>query len=168
MLYIVASYHCMQFQGKLINQTWENYKKPSFRSNFGPNLSPPIFFPWILPLLDVWHSCKLSLHAISTKTNKLEKITENLVSGPILVHLGRQLLLKRSGFVSCKISWSAIIMCNTRKILRKLSDGRKDGQTDRRTSDFIGSCPTNVERSKSEILEENCVRLFYYFNFEWN
>ena len=28
MLDIVASYHCMQFQGKLINQTWENGKKP--------------------------------------------------------------------------------------------------------------------------------------------
>ena len=27
MLDIVASYHCMQFQGKLMNQTWENGKK---------------------------------------------------------------------------------------------------------------------------------------------
>ena len=26
MLHIVASYHCMQFQGKLMNQTWENGK----------------------------------------------------------------------------------------------------------------------------------------------
>ena len=26
MLYIVASYHWMQFQGKLTNQTWENFK----------------------------------------------------------------------------------------------------------------------------------------------
>ena len=26
MLYIVASYHCTQFQGKLTNQTWENFK----------------------------------------------------------------------------------------------------------------------------------------------
>ena len=30
MLDIVASYHCMQFQGRLTNQTWENGKKPSF------------------------------------------------------------------------------------------------------------------------------------------
>ena len=30
MLDIVASYHCMQFQGQLMNQTWENGKKPSF------------------------------------------------------------------------------------------------------------------------------------------
>ena len=27
MLYIVASYHCMQFQGKLMKQTWENGEK---------------------------------------------------------------------------------------------------------------------------------------------
>ena len=28
MLVIVASYHCMQFQGKLTNDTWKNKKKP--------------------------------------------------------------------------------------------------------------------------------------------
>ena len=47
MLYIVASYHCMQFQGKLINQTWKNDKKPSFEPDFGPfgpNLRTPNFF----------------------------------------------------------------------------------------------------------------------------
>ena len=36
MLYIVASYHFMQFQGKLMNQTWENGKTPSFGLDFGP------------------------------------------------------------------------------------------------------------------------------------
>ena len=45
---IAASYHCMQFQGKLTNQTRENGKKPSFRTNFapfGPNFPPsPSFF----------------------------------------------------------------------------------------------------------------------------
>ena len=47
MLDIVASYHCMQFQGKLMNQTWENDKKPSFVPDFGPfgtNMGPKIFF----------------------------------------------------------------------------------------------------------------------------
>ena len=29
MLYIIVSYHYMQFQGKLMNQTSENGKKPS-------------------------------------------------------------------------------------------------------------------------------------------
>ena len=44
---IVASYHCMEFQGKLTNQTWENGKKPSFVTDFdtcGPNLGPKYFF----------------------------------------------------------------------------------------------------------------------------
>ena len=27
MLYIIVSYHCMQFERKLMNQTWENGKK---------------------------------------------------------------------------------------------------------------------------------------------
>ena len=35
----------MQFPGKLMNQTSENYKKPNFWSDFGPfrpNLPPPL------------------------------------------------------------------------------------------------------------------------------
>ena len=46
MLNIVASYHCMQMQGKLMNQTWKNAKKPSFGPNFGPFVSnlPPLEF----------------------------------------------------------------------------------------------------------------------------
>ena len=47
MLYIDANYHCMQFQGKLMNQAWENDKKPSFGSDFGsfgPNSGRQIFF----------------------------------------------------------------------------------------------------------------------------
>ena len=48
-------------------------------------------FPWILPLLDVRRCCKLSLYAISRKTNekKLEKMTKNLVSGLILAPLAQ-------------------------------------------------------------------------------
>ena len=47
MLQIVASYRCMQLQGKLMSQTWENDKKPSFGTNFGPfgpNLGHKNFF----------------------------------------------------------------------------------------------------------------------------
>ena len=47
MLDIVASYHCMQFKEKLMNQTWENGEKTNFGPNFGvfdPNLGPKIFF----------------------------------------------------------------------------------------------------------------------------
>ena len=36
MLDIIASYDCMQFQGKLMIQTQENGEKP----HFGPNLGP--------------------------------------------------------------------------------------------------------------------------------
>ena len=36
MLWIAESYNCMQFQGKLRNQTWENRKKPSLGTDFGP------------------------------------------------------------------------------------------------------------------------------------
>ena len=69
---IVRSYHPMQFQGKIMNQTWENGKKPNFGPDFGP-FSPKFGsqknFLWVLPLVDVIHCCKLSLCAISRKTN---------------------------------------------------------------------------------------------------
>ena len=35
MLDIAASYHDMQFKGKLMNQPWEIGKKSNFRPNFG-------------------------------------------------------------------------------------------------------------------------------------
>ena len=47
-------------------------KNPSFRPDFGPyglNLEPKNILQ-ILPLLDVRHCCKLSLNAISRKTNE--------------------------------------------------------------------------------------------------
>ena len=62
----------MQFQEKLVNQTGEISKKPSFRPDFGPfgpNLGPN-FFSLVLPLIDVRHCNKLSLYAISKKTNE--------------------------------------------------------------------------------------------------
>ena len=36
MLAIIASYHWMQFQGKLMIQTQENGEKPHFGSDLGP------------------------------------------------------------------------------------------------------------------------------------
>ena len=83
MLYIVASYHCMQFQGKLMNQTCEkDKKKNSFRPHFGsfsPRLGSQNFFSWVITLLDVQNCCKLSLYAISKKTSEpnLRKWKEN-------------------------------------------------------------------------------------------
>ena len=48
-------------------------KKTNFVPDFGLSLSkfgPQNFFSWVLPLLDVIHCCKLSLYAISKKTNE--------------------------------------------------------------------------------------------------
>ena len=74
MLYIFASYHCIHFQGKPVKQIWENGQKPSFRTNFDPNFPCPppnfFFFFGVLPLQNVMHCCKLSLYAISRKTNE--------------------------------------------------------------------------------------------------
>ena len=48
-------------------------KNPSFGPDFGlfwPKFGTQNFFSWVLPLLDVRNCCKLSLHAISRKTNE--------------------------------------------------------------------------------------------------
>ena len=76
-----------------MSQTWENSNKtnagPNFGS-FGPNLDPKTFFvAFTLP--DIRHCCKLSLYAISRKTNEpnLRKWQKNLVLGSILTHLAQ-------------------------------------------------------------------------------
>ena len=43
MLDFVASYHCIQFQEKLMNQTCKKGQKPRLRPNFGPNVVPQNF-----------------------------------------------------------------------------------------------------------------------------
>ena len=58
MLGIVTSYHCMQFQRKLMNQAWENGKKTSFWALFwplGPNFGPKKFFSgiYLYQMLDI-------------------------------------------------------------------------------------------------------------------
>ena len=77
---------------------------------------------------------------------------KNLVSGSILAHFAQIQAAKfffknlassvtryHGQLSSCTISEKT-----NDPILRKLSDGRTDGQTDE--SDLIGRCPTNVER----------------------
>ena len=89
MLGTIARYHCMQFQGKRMNQTWENGKKSRFWSIWA-KFRPPNFFslenptPWVTRYHGQLSSC-----ITSEKTND--------------------------------------------PVLRKLSDGRRDGQTDRET-----------------------------------
>ena len=69
---IVPSCNLVQYQGKLMNQTLKNDKKPYFGPDFDlfdPNVGPKKFL-WVLPLLDFMHCCKLSLCATSWKSNE--------------------------------------------------------------------------------------------------
>ena len=87
---MVASYHCMQFQGKYMIQTQGNCIKPYFGPDLdqlGPNLGlPRIFFKNLAASVTRYHG-QLSSCKILEKTNY--------------------------------------------PILRKLSDGRTDGRTDK-------------------------------------
>ena len=71
----------------------------------GPNLGPKVFL-WILPVEDVRHFCKLSLYAISRKTNELNmrKWKKKTSLGLILAHLAQiwtdKTFIQESGFVS--------------------------------------------------------------------
>ena len=78
---IVESYHCMQFQGKLINQIWENSKKPSFGPDFGPfdpNLGHQFLFSkiWLRLSLDVM----VSYHHVQYQKKLMVQSWENLVT----------------------------------------------------------------------------------------
>ena len=71
MLDMVASYHCTQFQGKLMNQTLENGKKHSFGTNFGAFGPKNIFLEFYLYYM-------LNINVL----------------GPILAHLALQFFFK--------------------------------------------------------------------------
>ena len=76
MLYIVASYNCIHFQGKI--RKWQ--KNPLV---LGPILVPltqtwaPKIFSWILPHLDIRNCCKLSLYTIFFKKKLMNQTWEN-------------------------------------------------------------------------------------------
>ena len=81
-----ASYHCRQFQGKLINQTWENGKKISFGPDFdpfGPKSGRQFFFFFfknLTPSVTRYHDQLSSSCTISEKTNDpiLRKLRDGL------------------------------------------------------------------------------------------
>ena len=77
MLDIIASYDCMQFQGKLMIQTQENGEKP----HFGPKFGPPIFF--FKNLASSFTRCHSQLSSSSRATS--EKAND-----PILRIFGRK------------------------------------------------------------------------------
>ena len=90
-----------------MNQTSEYGKKPSFRPDFGP-FTPNLvlkFFLLILPLLDVRNCCKLSLYAISRKTNEpnlgnSKKLSFGPHFGPFGPNSGHQIFFHKSGFAN--------------------------------------------------------------------
>ena len=76
----------MQFQGKLMNQTRENCKKPSFGPNFGPfdsNSDNEFFFKNLALSVTRYHG-QLSSCTISEKTNDpiLRKLSDGWTDRP--------------------------------------------------------------------------------------
>ena len=75
MLDIVASYHCMEFHGKLTTQTQENGKKTNFGPDLdllGPNSGRHFFFFFFFKNLDssiTRYQGQLSSYSVSGKTD---------------------------------------------------------------------------------------------------
>ena len=119
-----------------MNQTRENGKKPSFRSNFdcfGPNLSSKIFFSDLTStryqkLLQVIIVCNLK----ENWWTKLEKMAKNPVWGSILAYLAQiwvtipffKNLVPSVTRSQIQLSSCTISETNNEPILRKLSDGQ--------------------------------------------
>ena len=124
-----------------MNQTSGNDQKPNFGHDFGPLLDQrwsPKPFSWVLPLLDLIHCCKLSLYAISRKTNEpnLTKWQKNWFPAhfwPIWPKFGSPIFFFKNlaSLVTSyhgQLSSSSILEKTNDLILRKLSDGWTDGQ----------------------------------------
>ena len=143
MLDILASYDCMQFQGKLMNLgKW-----------------------WVLPLPDVRRCCNLSLYSSSRKTNdrnsKLwQKTSFCIWFRPVGFKFGLPNCL---GFFFSKIwlcqSLNTMVIYHHVRYQKNLmiqswenlvTVGQMDGQINRQTdkSDFIGHCSTNNDHPK--------------------
>ena len=110
-----------------MNQTWENSKKPSFGPAFG------LFWPLL----------------VVQENGKKPNFGPNF--GPFgpnsgCHNLSSKIWLCQSLDIMLSYHHVQYQKKTNDPILRKLSDGSTDGQTDK--SDFIGSCPTNVERPK--------------------
>ena len=143
MLETVASYRYMQFQGKRMNQTWENGKKLNFEPDFGlfgPDLGTQIFFRkfYLYQMLGIVanYPCKQFHVKIMTQVND-EKPEPNL--GPLGPNSGRHFFsFKNVASLVTRyhsyLSSGTISEKTNDQILRKFSDGRTDGWTDRRTT----------------------------------
>ena len=145
-----------------MNQTRENGEKPNFGPDFGP-FSPNLISQFFFVIFT------------STKCQRLSQATSYLISretydphsrkhrfGPYLGPLGSN--SGRHFFSKIWLGQLLDIMVSyhhaqyQKKLMNQSSenlvtDGQANKQTDRRTdeSDFIGRCPTNIERPTSEI-----------------
>ena len=97
----------------------------------------PKFFSWILPLLEVWNYCKISLYAIPRKTNEpnLRKWQKNIVSCPILAQLAqiRVTIFFFKNLASSVTRYQGQLLPCLISEKTKYPDRRSDGQTERRT-----------------------------------
>ena len=83
MLDIIASYHRMQFQGKLKIQSQENGEKPHFGSNLGPsgpNSGHILFFFFFFEIWPPWSlDIMVSYHHVQYQEKLMIQSWENLV-----------------------------------------------------------------------------------------
>ena len=164
MLDIVPSCNPMQYQGKLMIQTWENGENVIL----GPILAclariwAPDLFSWVLPLLDVRYRRKLSSSAISKKTydaksRKYQKTSFWAWFRSVAPKFGppnffvSKIWLRQSLDMMVRyyhVQYQKNLMLKSWENL--VTDGRTGRRADRQTNenDFIGCCQTNAERPK--------------------
>ena len=112
----------MKFQGKLMNQTRENCKRPYFGLDFGwPKCGPANFVPQVLSLLVVRNCFKLSSYAIYSNANEpnLRKRAKNNNFGsncsPFGTNQDPKRLLGLFTSTSIKGLYQVIVLCNLKK-----------------------------------------------------
>ena len=150
--YIVSSYHCTQFQGKPINQTWENGKKPSF----GPDLAPWAKI-WIQKLFRGFYLYYIldivaSYLCMQFQEKLMNRTWENSQKPSFGPNFGPLTQIRAVNFFFKNLPLSAtsyhgqLSSCTiSEKLMIQFWENLvTDGRTDE--SDFIGPCPTNVER----------------------
>ena len=130
MLSIAGSYNCVQFQGKLTTQTWEN---GNYFSPYGRNLGTKLF-SWILTLLHVTHCRKLSLYAISRNTNqpnltKWQNSSFPINFGPFGPNLGpKKFFSKILPLLRVRHCCKLSLYATSRKLMNQIwENGRKPG-----------------------------------------
>ena len=103
-LNIVASYHCMQFQGKLMKQTWENDWKPSFGPDFGPNFVPKCFSKfylyYMLWIVVSYHPMQFHGKLMNQTWENGKKTSFKTDFGPFGPNSGHQFFVQKCGSVS--------------------------------------------------------------------